>query len=318
MTIVSVQPLYNCNCNCSFCYLGDLREDRTVLNIETLEDKLRDIKFQTRIEQIDIFGGEVSLLSETYLEALILTCARFSNQLTITSNLQNFKILDKIKKWQRSGINIVLATSWNPERPDNKRIENLLTSGMKFPQDSSILTVILPEIIKNGSTWLLQRLQTFNLPVTLLRYFPSIKNSYYNLTSKDFEEFMIQVGRDYLTNNYTFSLNNFEYFEEFINPMLGSNIFIMPNGNLAWIKYNGLNEYFYETDKIENWKLEQTSEELQYYMYCSTCKYYKRCLAEHLNFNDIGEHCCGLKNLLDWWYNEGKGLKEKRDVVRNN
>ena len=85
-----------------------------------------------------------------------------------------------------------------------------------------------------------------------------------------------------------------------------SNLFIQPSGEYSWISYDGNKEVYLHDKNIGNWEIDSKRENFKYRQKCLSCSFYNCCLAEHLNFNDIKEDtCCGLKNLLKWWYEKG-------------
>lgn len=308
MTVVSVQPTFYCNLGCPYCYLGNLRNKFQLLDLYDLRDKLLpEILSRTKITTIDIFGGEISILPSIYLEYLFKICLEYCNSVNVTSNLFNLDILETLKKFPK----VNLAISWNKERSDCPRIEEILDNQNKYFKNldnkKQILTVALPSLLKEDPKKILDRFEKWNLPVTILRYFPSEENALYNLTTKDYEDFLIKILETYLTGNYTFPLNNHQQLLKVEKePLMTSNLFIQPSGEYSWISYDGNKEVYLHDKNIENWEIDSKLENFKYREKCLSCAFYNCCLAEHLNFNDITESsCCGLKNLLKWWYEKG-------------
>ena len=235
-----------------------------------------------------------------YLECLFKICLEYSSSVNVTSNLFNLDILEVLKKFPK----INLALSWNEERADCSRIEEILDNQNKyfksFDNKKQILTVALPSLLKEDPKKILDRLEKWNLPVTILRYFPSRENALYNLTTKDYEDFIIKILETYLKGDYTFPLNNYHQLLQLEKePLMASNLFVQPSGEYSWISYDGVKEVYEHSDKIEDWLLSSQIEYLKYREKCLICPFYNCCLAEHLNFDDIKEDfCCGLKNLL--------------------
>ena len=64
---LSLIPLTKCNMNCPFCYLGDMRRDKFITPIETIKNAIKPYN----IRLLDIYGGEISLLDENYVDDLI-------------------------------------------------------------------------------------------------------------------------------------------------------------------------------------------------------------------------------------------------------
>jgi sulfatase maturation enzyme AslB (radical SAM superfamily) len=66
--IVSICPTFYCNSRCDYCYLGSLRNSKEVIDINVLKATLD--KITDKIDFVDIFGGEISLLPSSYLSEL--------------------------------------------------------------------------------------------------------------------------------------------------------------------------------------------------------------------------------------------------------
>ena len=70
MFSVSINPTYFCNFNCDFCYLSkEQLRDRTTTQIDVIMDRLAEIDIP--ISHVDLYGGEIGLLQDSYLNELI-------------------------------------------------------------------------------------------------------------------------------------------------------------------------------------------------------------------------------------------------------
>ena len=70
MFSVSINPTYFCNFNCDFCYLSkEQLRDKQTASIETIMKRLSEI--DETITHIDLYGGEIGLLPDEYLNNLI-------------------------------------------------------------------------------------------------------------------------------------------------------------------------------------------------------------------------------------------------------
>ena len=54
---VFITTNYFCNFDCEYCYLGYLRNDSMVIDIEKLKKQLSEISVSRKIEEIIIAGG---------------------------------------------------------------------------------------------------------------------------------------------------------------------------------------------------------------------------------------------------------------------
>ena len=69
---LSINPTYGCNFRCSFCYLTEEQlGERRVLGLDILEQKLKEISTERLIRHADVYGGEIGLLEEDYLQDLL-------------------------------------------------------------------------------------------------------------------------------------------------------------------------------------------------------------------------------------------------------
>ena len=68
---VSINPSYYCNFSCNFCYLTkDQLKDRRTITPEQLEEKLLEIVTHTKIDHVDLYGGEIGVLKREEFFAL--------------------------------------------------------------------------------------------------------------------------------------------------------------------------------------------------------------------------------------------------------
>lgn len=310
MTILSIQPTWKCNYNCDYCYLGYLRKENKILPLGILQQRFEEIIKENKIEAIDIFGGEIGILDSSYLENLVSICyGYFGNiPIRITSNCSNKKAIRLVKKFEDK-LDIGLAVSWNLERKNNDKVELEILNRPAPVKNFMVLVVALPSIIFSNIYSLLNRFQSWNKPVTILRYFPSIynENPESSINDKDYTEFMKELISAYRQGGYTFPLINLDIlYNNFNNsPLMETNIFLTPSGEWSWVNYKQGKEYFVTSSNLEDWKKACEEEKLLYKEKCGKCRYYNKCLAEHLNFDSLKEEeCCGLRNFIDWRNNE--------------
>ena len=308
MTVLSIQPSFRCNFKCPYCYLGSLRTEPQILDLALLEQRLQELTSNTYIECVDVFGGEIGLLPMDYLRELLKLLNKYLVQgqaINLTTNFSNLKILKLVKEFEGT-CNVGLGLSYNFERQNFEAIDLYLRTGKDFPKRLCTLIVVLPSIIKYNIFALLNLCQAWyknsGTEISFIRYFPSIYNNKdYEVSNQLYADYMKALLFTYNKANYSFPLNNIQQLANPGDPSLNSNIFIQPNGNYAWIQYDGNREYFKESYNFKDYQAATLKEQEQYQQHCILCSYYNKCLAEHLNFNSLKDiECCGLKGLLTW------------------
>lgn len=303
--LVSIIPSYLCHYNCPFCFLGNLRENDTLLDLGILKQRLLTISQEYKITQIDLFGGELGELNRSYLKNLINTCIEFNPKLiTVTTNFLNDVCLDLVKEYE-SRVNIILNISLNKERLKNSLVERRVEEYLRtkqLPKHTELSYVVLPSVLYEDKISLLNNLEYFKLPVIFYKYNQSILNSCYNIPNEVYSNFIKQLIFLYKQNNYTFPLGNLGLLDCNNNPTLESNIFINPDGKFGWISYLVDKEVYRYTSNFNDWKEAVFKDINLYAKNCSNCKYYyNRCQAEHLNYNNNSKECCGLKGVLEFY-----------------
>ena len=85
----SIQPWHFDNIQALkfFIYLTNNQlGDRQTLSLGTLQTRLSDIRRHKKITHIDLYGGEIALLSKKYLEQLLILLKEYSNSINIITN----------------------------------------------------------------------------------------------------------------------------------------------------------------------------------------------------------------------------------------
>lgn len=309
--IVHVMPTYACNQNCCYCYLKNNNTNKsTVLDLHVLNNRLSKINTQHKIERINVYGGEITLLDKKYLRDLFSICSYYAT-VSATTNLSGSTsfspVTDSISYYK--DFNIHWNTSINDERPNNKEtFFNLLTLDKKI----GVTQVVTPSLLKEEPAHVLKRLSMICKSVEFLIYSPSISNSLYNLTNKDYEDFLIKILSE--KNRYGVYIQNekdiVDCIENKYNSYLDSNLFIDPNGDYAYIAYKNGKEYFKKSaNDLSDYYMSVKDEKKYWNKKCSKCKYIGHCYAEHLKEWKEGDTCCGMYNLLEYY---------RQNIYKNN
>lgn len=279
--IVSLIPTFKCLNKCGYCYLGNLRLTNNILSLDKLRELLNDL---TDVTQIDIFGGDISLLTHSYLKDLYEICKTKTDNISCTTN----KITDYIHSIFKN-----ISISVNIERKDFKVNYNLFSKKIDYSMSIVATSKMVDFCMSNKSLFLSYAANAKY--VYIMKYSKSVNNTKEYGTDKDYVkliQFIIEHGDNInLINND--ELNNL------YDPTLNSNIFILPSGKYGYIKFEKDNEYFCEFDSLDEYDDIKNNERKLFIMKCGTCKYFNRCYTEHLNLTN--NKCNGYIDLIEWY-----------------
>lgn len=287
---LSIIPSFYCNFNCRYCYLGDLKKDKTVLDLNILKERLIELENQYNIHHISIYGGEMSLLPNEYLLNLIDLLKDYN--ISFVTNLSNIKFIDFCNQF-----NIPVSISLNEERDNYK---NTLYNLQQLKTKHELAVVVLPSILDKNPKDLLDFYEKLGHDVFFIQYHPSSNNLFrYNISTKDYVEFLYHILNYHISGNYTFEITNKIILSDSTYiPTMDSFLFINPNGNFSSIIYNNNIEQSLEFISLNEWKKHCKVEEELYFKQCNLCKYYKKCKAEHLvDFEK--PYCSGLYKIIE-------------------
>lgn len=291
--IVHVMPTYRCNLYCPYCYLKGVEHNAEAVDIKTVKLRLQQIAANYEIERINIYGGEISLLPDEYLAQLFDTCRTVTGNITGVTNLSRPEIIERFP-------GIFWTVSINDERPNNDEvIMKLLTRKDRL----NLSQVVTPSAIKKGAMQCLRDASLMGKSIEFLRYSPSRSNFIWNLTNKDYEDFMMDVIK--YQHLYPIYVQNMGDLKDCVtrsyNAYADSNIFIDPWGNLNTIGYVGELEYFKKISDIKELADIVKKEKEKFSKQCSGCPYEGHCYAEHLHIHQKGDVCCGMINLVSFY-----------------
>ena len=290
---LSIQPTFLCNYNCEYCYLGDLRKDRIILDLNILEQRLEEITQICDIENIQILGGEISLLDANYLNDLYNIVNKYP--CAMTTNLSNNWLINYCLQ-----NNIKLGVSLNEERPYYQETVNKLKT-LKDIKTISLSSVVLPSLLKKSSKEILEFYDSLGFTTYFIQYRPSLTNNVvYDLTLNDYINFMDKLVNEYKTNHYDFPLGNETVMTDTIySSSYDKSLLINPNGKLNIILENNDGyDYYKELDNIQEFLSFQAGYNAFRAFECTKCKHYNKCLGKHLASSDT-KKCSELFNIFD-------------------
>jgi organic radical activating enzyme len=307
--ILSINPSYYCNFRCDFCYLTENQlSDKKLLSLNDLEKNIIEIISSTKIDMVDIYGGESGLLTKEYWNSLI-------------ELLQNYGIYDINVITNLSMINHVTTddrvyTSVSYDFDCRESHELVWKNMALLNKPFSILMLCSPKLIKKDVVQMICFFNTLNnLESVEIKPYSKNQSNQLEVSYLDYEEF---VKKWITSNNKKFEFVNEKLLEKVLsnkkNSFSDDHVYITPNGKYGVLEFDlNDNEFFLELDSLDEYydwckkeKVRVTKNK-----YCSNCDYYGKCLSEHLReVKNIDKSCNGFKKLIDW-YDERMEIKAR-------
>lgn len=298
--IVSINPTYYCNFRCDFCYLTETQlADRKLLGLDILENKLSEIHQYTVVDMVDLYGGEIGLLQESYIQKLCDLLQKFKiSDINIITNLSmiNEVILNP---------NIYLTVSYDFEcREQHLRVwDNLL----KLTRPFSILILASENLIKKNVDQMILQLNLLERLISVeIKPYSTNQSNCFSISHRDFELFIQQWMTSKITKKFEFvnETNIQKSLDKSRNAFSNDHVYITPNGDFAVLEFDiNDREYFKSLESFEEylkWANEEPVNNLS--EICKGCEYYGHCLTEHYRYvRDLDKSCNGYKFLLDWY-----------------
>jgi len=300
---LSINPWYYCNFRCHFCYLTpEQLGDKKLLDLERLNEMLSEVLMYDSIDHVDLYGGEIALLPDYYLEELKLCLESYGvDSVNINTNLSaiNEAMFDPY-------YHISVSYDFTVREQHDKVWRNMALLPVQFSVLMLASDLLITEDVDN-------MIQQFNLlpnltSVEIKPYSENQSNSL-NVSFKDYEEFVKQWITSPVEKKFDF-INEYlieDVLDKKRNSFSDDHVYITPSGRWAVLEFD-LNdkEYFLEYDSFDQYlvwtRLEK--ERVANNKFCNSCEYYGHCLSEHLReVKDLDNSCNGFKLLIDWYAN---------------
>lgn len=281
--------------------MGNKRAEKRYIDLKQLVKQIYKIEKQYRISSFTLYGGETSLLGFTFFEQIYQILSPIA-PICIITNLSNVEYCRAVYRFP----NVQVGTSVNQERDYYiETIQKLMQ--LDIPID--ITSVVTPSVLKKDPKTLLDEYQCIGRNIEFIQYSKSQNNRFqYNISNREYADFINQIVDVYESGSYTFQLENIERIKAAIqgkyNPTMENLIFITPNNQFASIQYDEENrEYFKKHKSLSSWQQDCLQEKRLYATKCYSCKYYGHCLAEHIRDWNPEDECCGMKGILEHYEN---------------
>ena len=301
MFSVSINPTYFCNFNCDFCYLSkEQLRDRTKATHGQIMRRLEQI--DVPISHVDLYGGEIGLLQDEYLNVLIDDIKKeYNPTISIITNLSAVRDV-----FLRDDIE--LSVSYDFDAREKQHI--VLTNMMMLTRPFSVLTLASEKVINTDVDFMISTFNTLsNLKCVEIKPFSSTTHRSQRVTDLQFEDFI----KEWIDNpqEKKWQFLNQDKIEDCLdgkyNAFSDDHVYITPSGNFGVLDFDLLgNEHFTELTSFEQYKKwAQREKTAGVSDICKNCKYFGGCLTEHYKYvEDLKNGCNGYKGLLDW-YDEG-------------
>lgn len=278
-------PTYKCNLSCQFCYLTNFNKN-DLLDLQKLEKQLKQISIQFNIKQIDLYGGEITILQKQYLNNLFSICLKYVKTINIVTNLINL-----IDQFYDDYTNINVGWDYIYKQNNQKALYNIKKLYLKTNKKINI--IMSSNKLYKSKKIVLQILN--NLPIYSFKYIPYIKTKY---TNEQMDLYNYQETVKYFIKHPIKPI--------FYNKILLQNgiiqqnnhLFITPNNKFACIKYINNQQIIYEYQHFNKIINLQSKIPIK----CLCCQNKLQCQSQHIySYLNTNYDCIGLYKLIDWF-----------------
>jgi len=297
---LSINPIYQCNFKCKWCYLSyKQRNSFRIADLDQIENRIKEVLRSTRITHIDIYGGEVALLSEEYLNQLYAIIGHHTNcTINVITNLSEIHPF-----FLKNEIDLSVSFDYKAR----KEYERVWSNMLLIDRPISVLMLVTKDLIKYKPQEVLDLLNLNNNIVSL--ELKPYSQSRYN-RDPELDQAYIGLVKWLIKNKRK---ANFEIINETkirdslkgrSNPFSDDHLYITPRGKFAVLEFDGDGrEYFKELKGFKEytrWAKSEPDNIMATNTKCQECVYWGECISEHLH----PFRCTGFKELLDWYQEE--------------
>lgn len=297
---LSLNPTYLCNFRCSFCYLTpEQLSDKNKLEISRLEEMLKQIKsLDHNVCHVDLYGGEVGILPESYLNSLHEKIEEYFNPtFNVVTNLYRVN-----PYFNRKDVGLSVSYDFSAREHSEEVLQNII----KTNKSIYILILASPELIKLDVDFMIKFLSSIrNIKSVEIKPYSSNQANQLNVTNKEYEDFVYKWLESKVPMNFEFTneIHIADSLDGKYNAFSDNHIYITPHGKFAALEFDkNDNEFFLEFDNFDeyiDWSNKE-KEKVKSNPFCSGCEYLGTCLTEHYReVKSTGDSCNGFKGLLD-------------------
>jgi hypothetical protein len=261
---------------------------------------LSEVMMYDSVDHVDLYGGEIALLPDYYLEELKLCLESYGiDSVNINTNLSaiNEAMFDPY-------YHISVSYDFTVREQHDKVWRNMALLPVQF----SVLMLASDRLITEDVDNMIQQFNLLpNLTSVEIKPYSENQSNSLNVSFKDYEEFVKQWIISPVEKKFDF-INEYliqDVLDKKGNSFSDDHVYITPSGRWAVLEFD-LNdkEYFLEYDTFDQYliwtRLEK--ERVANNKFCNSCEYYGHCLSEHLReVKDLDNSCNGFKLLIDWY-----------------
>jgi sulfatase maturation enzyme AslB (radical SAM superfamily) len=298
--ILSINPTYYCNFRCNFCYLTEEQlSDRKKITLDLLESRVQEAQHHYQVDMVDLYGGEIGLLPESYVNDLCSMLNR--NNIDDINIITNLSMVNDVIR----NPDFYVTVSYDFDcREQHDRVWNNM---FKLEKPFAVLILAGPDLIKKDVDEMILHLNLLaNLESVEIKPYSTNQANAHDVTFKDFEEFVKKWIESDMPKNFHFV--NEENIQKSLdgtrNAFSNDHVYITPTGKYGVLEFDAEDkEYFLELDTIQEytqWAEHEPTKNVS--DICRSCQFYGKCLTEHYRYvTSLDNGCNGFKGLLEWY-----------------
>lgn len=295
--IVSINPSYFCNFTCKFCYLTESQlRDKTRIKLEKLDQLLSEIP---HIDRVDLYGGEVTALPNSYFYELKEVIQKYyTGKINVNTNFSKV-----YEPFFADDITLSVSYDFHAREKHEEVYNNMLLSKVPI----AVLILASEEVIGMDVDMMIQQLNMCSAIMSVeIKPYSINQSNQQNVTHKQFEDFVIKWIESPVEKKFEF-INEYrieDSLNKTYNAFSNDHVYITPNGKFAVLEFDiNDREYFLELDTFDEYlKWAKLESHTNVSDICKNCKYYGNCLTEHYRFvKDLDNSCSGYKGLLEYY-----------------
>lgn len=299
---ISLLPLYKSNLSDLAYLFNDKKNDQKVLELTWLDEALFNLSKKYDIVQIDIEGGEISLLSDFYFTLLFNLLKSYCKRIYVYTNfiefnkglINNFEIINVNFNYSIKGIvkqtifdNIKAAIS-------SGKVINMKTLDISCQENKDMIInqlndlkikswEIIPYHKSKGSIIEFKDYKLYeNTVKEFLKLYPKMQFSFQNKLQLDkiLKLDNYNIKKIYLTPDNTYALSNFD-----------------ENNTFFLDEYTDFDLFSKKVAEMEIFRNN----------FCEKCTSKIQCMSnKFFNYKYKGTSCSGFKNLINEYNRQGK------------